>query len=103
MSARVDAETQAAAGDLAPSAYGSTPPIAPSLDPDERWGGHALPHDHPAWMRDTLSISQRTRALLARLKPVALKVIAYWEHRVRSIVVGEGRLSVDASGSYRLD
>jgi len=75
----------------------------PVLDPDDRYGGHALPSDHPAWMKDTLSISQRTRALLARLKPVVVKVVAYWEHRVRSIAIGTRRLSVDPSGSYRLD
>jgi hypothetical protein len=78
-------------------------PVAPvAADADERWGGHALPNDHPAWMKDTLSISNRARALLARIKPVAVRVVAFWEHRVRSIAVPGGRVSVDASGSYRL-
>ncbi len=72
-------------------------------DCEDRWGGHALPSDHPAWMKDTLSLSQRARALLAKLKPAAVKVIAYWEHKVRSIVCAGRRISVDASGSYRLD
>jgi hypothetical protein len=103
VSARVEPESVGAPADTAPVLYGAAAPLALGLDPDERFGGHALPRDHPAWMRDTLSISQRTRALLGRLKPVALKVVAYWEHRVRSIAIGNARLSVDASGSYRLD
>ncbi len=103
MSARVDPEVQAQLTDATPAPYAAAAPIAPSLDPDERFGGHALPRDHPAWMRDTLSISQRTRVLLGKLKPVALKIISFWEHRVRSIAIGNARLSVDSSGSYRLD
>lgn len=99
----MDADAAAGAADSAPVAFAATLPAMPVLDPDDRYGGHALPSDHPAWMKDTLSISQRTRALLARLKPVVVKVVAYWEHRVRSIAIGTRRLSVDASGSYRLD
>jgi hypothetical protein len=74
-----------------------------ALDSDDRWGGHTLPNDHPAWMKDTLSISQRARALLAQIRPAAVKVIAYWEHRVRSVIIGERRVSVDASGCYRME
>jgi hypothetical protein len=54
-------------------------------------------------MRDALSISQRARALLAKLQPVVVRVVAFWEHRVKSIAVGGRTLSVDASGSYRCD
>jgi hypothetical protein len=54
-------------------------------------------------MRDTISISQRARALLAQIKPVVLTVIGAWDHRLRSIFVGGRRVSVDPSGSYRLD
>lgn len=78
-------------------------PVEPS-DPDERWGnGSSLPSDHPAWMRDALSISQRARALLAKLQPVVVRVVAFWEHRVKSVTIGGRTLSVDASGSYRCD
>ncbi len=109
MSARVDVpnETQSALGDNA-SAQGAAvalPFAAPvgNVDSDDRWGnGPALPSDHPAWARDALSISQRARALLARIKPVVVRVIAFWEHRVKSITIGGRTLSVDASGSYRL-
>lgn len=102
MSARVEGDAPALAPDAELVAYAALPPSI-ALDPDDRWGGHALPHDHPAWMKDTLSISQRTRALLGRLRPVVVKVIAFWEHRVRSIAIGDRRLCVDPSGSYRLE
>ncbi len=109
MSARVDAqnETQPALvdGGAAASAALALPLAAPvgAVDPDDRWGnGPALPSDHPAWARDALSISQRARALLARIKPVVVRVIAFWEHRVKSISIGGRTLSVDASGSYRM-
>ena len=108
MSARVDPDAQAAANApsnaLALALPSSSAPLAlTAIDYDDRWGGHTLPGDHPPWMKDTLSISQRARALIATLRPVVLKVIAFYEHHVRSIVVGNGRLSVDSSGSYRLD
>ncbi len=109
MSARVDvqSETQPALGDNASAAgAGVALPFATpvgNVDPDERWGNvPALPADHPAWARDALSISQRARALLARIKPVVVRVIAFWEHRVKSIAIGGRTLSVDASGSYRV-
>jgi hypothetical protein len=54
-------------------------------------------------MKDTLSISQRARGLLAQMRPAIVKVIAYWEHRVRSVIIGERRVFVDASGSYRME
>jgi hypothetical protein len=106
MSTRVDPESQflATTANAPGQAYLNAVPIAPiAADPDDRWGGHALPNDHPAWMKDTLSISGRARALLAKIKPVAVRVVAFWEHRVRSIAVPGGRVSVDASGSYRLN
>ncbi len=103
MSARVDLDAQA----------GATLPFTPSeaaaeaqlvaFDPDDRYSGPSLPGDHPRWMRDTLSISQRARALLVKVKPVVIRVVTYWEHRVRSILVAGGTLSVDRSGSYRFD
>jgi hypothetical protein len=101
MSGRVDADSQGpSSGALASGAIPAAPPIA--FDPDDMLG-HALPSDHPAWMKDTLSLSQRARLLFTRLKPVVITVQRFWDHHVRSIVVGGRRLSVDASGSYRLD
>lgn len=96
----VDAD---ASNPASPLAAAAAPPLAPiAIDPDLELASD-LPRDHPAWMRDTLSVSQRARSLLERLRPTVVKVVRFWEHRVRSIVVGGRRLSVDFSGSYRLD
>ena len=62
-----------------------------------------LPRDHPKWVKDALSVSQRARDLIVRLPRVALDVLTFWDHRIRSIVVGDSRVSVDPSGSYRLE
>ena len=62
-----------------------------------------LPHDHPQWVKDALSVSNRARELIARLKPVVIAVLSFWDHRIRSTFVGGSRLSVDASGSYRAE
>lgn len=104
MSARVDSDGAPLALGLTAIATPAPEALAPlAMDPDERYDGSALPGDHPAWLRDAVSMSQRARALLASLKPVVLHVIGAWEHRVRSIVVGGRSMKVDASGSYRID
>jgi hypothetical protein len=92
------AQAPAVPAQLAPSLV-----AAISLDPDDRYGGNALPNDHPHWMKDTLSISQRARTLLQKIKPIVLRVITAWDHRVRSVSIAGRTLKVDASGSYRFD
>jgi len=72
------------------------------LDPDAEVGNN-LPADHPAWAKDVLSLSARFRAMLSRIKPAVIRVLTYWDHHVRSIVVGGRRMAVDASGCYRLE
>jgi hypothetical protein len=62
-----------------------------------------LPHDHPRWVRDAIAVSQRAREIVAKLRPVALHVLSFWDHRVRCIVVADRRIAVDASGCYRAD
>ncbi len=62
-----------------------------------------LPYDHPRWVKDALAVSQRAREILAKLRPVALKVLCFWDHRIRSIVIGDRRVHVDPSGCYRAD
>jgi hypothetical protein len=62
-----------------------------------------LPNDHPAWARDVVTLSRRARELLGRLRPIAVRVFAAWEHRVRSILIGNRRVSIDPSGCYRAD
>jgi len=103
MSARVETEGPAPIGVATDAALAAAPPLPIAVDADDRWGGHALPNDHPAWMKDTLSISHRARGLLAKVKPAFVAVVACWQHRVRSILVAGRRVTVDASGSYRLD
>ena len=71
--------------------------------PDVELEAPFLPRDHPAWMRDAVALSMRARELLAKLKPVAIRVLTFWDHAVRSLSVAGRRLSVDGSGSYRLD
>jgi hypothetical protein len=72
------------------------------VDADADIGAATHPADHPRWQRDVVSISARARTVLAQLKPVALRVLSYWDHRVREIALGGRRLAVDPAGSYRL-
>jgi len=60
-----------------------------------------LPPDHPPWLPDVLSLSARARRLAERLEPVLLRIMSYWDHRVRSLRVGGVRITVDPAGSYR--
>ena len=62
-----------------------------------------LPRDHPHWVRDTVSISSRARAVLERLRPIAVRVLSFWDHALRTVTIGGRSLSVDLSGSYRLE
>lgn len=68
---------------------------APDLAP-------ALPSDHPSWQRDVLSVSTRARALIAALRPLVVKVLTYWDHRLGDITIGARTFGVDAAGCYRL-
>ncbi len=62
-----------------------------------------LPHDHPQWVKDALSVSSRARSLIATLRPLLIRVTTFWDHRVRSITIGPHRLTIDPCGSYRCD
>jgi hypothetical protein len=62
----------------------------------------SLPGGHPMWQRDVLAVSARVRAVVAALRPVAVRVLTFWDHVVRSINIGHRRIEVDPSGSYRL-
>ncbi len=62
-----------------------------------------LPHDQPRWVKDAVAVSQRARELIAKLQPAAVHVLCFWDHRIRTIAVGERRVQVDASGCYRAD
>jgi hypothetical protein len=60
-----------------------------------------LPHEQPRWVRDAVAVSQRAREVVAKLRPVAVRVLSFWDHRIRSIAIGERFVEVDASGCYR--
>ncbi len=61
----------------------------------------SLPRDHPAWQRDVLAVSARVRAIVARMRPVALRVLTFWDHTVRRAIVGGRAVEIDPSGCYR--
>ena len=62
----------------------------------------ALPGGHPLWQRDAIAVSARVRAILATLQPVAVRVLAFWDHVVRTVRVGGRTVEVDPSGCYRV-
>jgi hypothetical protein len=62
-----------------------------------------LPHDHPQWMKDALSVSNRARELISQLKPIVIRVLSFWDHRIRSAIVGGSHVTIDPSGSYRAE
>jgi hypothetical protein len=77
-------------------------PVIPALAEADLDAGH-LPNDHPQWVRDAIAVSRAARDLVARLKPVVIRVLTFWDHGVRCIAVGGRRVGVDASGSYRIE
>jgi len=99
---RIEADESGAA--LAHSAGGESEPepVIPRVAQTELESG-GLPGDHPRWVRDAVALSHRARQLLATLKPVIIAVLSFWDHRLQCIVVGDRRVRVDPSGSYRTD
>jgi hypothetical protein len=61
-----------------------------------------LPHDRPRWVTDAVAVSRAAREVVARLRPIAIRVLSVWDHRLHSVVVAGRGVQVDASGSYRL-
>jgi hypothetical protein len=62
-----------------------------------------LPQDQPRWVKDAVALSQRARELITKLRPAGVRVLCFWDHRIRSVVVGDRRVQIDASGCYRTD
>ncbi len=92
-----------------PSAYVGIDPSAilalqpPTIPIDaEASGDPRLPADHPQWQRDVLSISSRTRAIIATIVPTIVRTFSYWDHRLRELALGARTLSVDPAGCYKL-
>jgi hypothetical protein len=61
-----------------------------------------LPHDQPRWVKDAVAVSQRARELISKLRPIVIAVLSFWDHRVRSVVIGDRCVQVDPSGCYRV-
>jgi hypothetical protein len=81
---------------------GGSLPLLP-LVPDDELETPPLPREHPKWVKDALAISARARNVIARLRPAIVRVLTFWDHHVRSIAIAGRELSVDISGSYRLE
>ena len=60
-----------------------------------------LPRDHPQWAHDAVTVSSRAKEFIRRLSPVVVRVLGFWDHRVRSSVIAGLRIAIDPSGSYR--
>lgn len=95
---RIESESPAAI--LAPL---EGPAYIAALLPEGELETPPLPRELPQWVKDAVAISRRARRLLAGIKPVVVRVLTFWDHRVRSIGVAGRKLSIDPSGSYRVD
>jgi hypothetical protein len=103
VSAQVERDPAGALGAAGPAVVAApAAPLAVAFDPEIE-SAPQLPSDHPAWARDRLALTMRARELVAKLKPAAVLIRTFWDHHVRSMTIGRFRLSVDASGSYRLE
>jgi hypothetical protein len=80
---------------------GGAPVLA--LLPDDEYETPPLPREFPKWTKDALAVSQRARQLIAKLRPVLIRVLTFWDHHKRCALIGGRELQVDISGSYRID
>ncbi|MBV8600072.1 MAG: hypothetical protein JO359_00770 [Candidatus Eremiobacteraeota bacterium] len=64
---------------------------------------HKLPRDHPHHPADAIALGSRGRGLVRNLRPLPVRVMTSWDHRARTVNAGARRISVDGSGSYRID
>ncbi len=96
-------ETPAALGTFDPALVYplALAPALPPIDADAS-GVPEFSSEHPQWQRDVVSISSRTRALLATIVPVVVRTLSYWDHRIREIALGTRTLGIDPAGCYRL-
>lgn len=98
MPRRIERDPESLRSDLAPVL---AEPLAATA-PDAELETPPLPRDLPPWARDAIAVSQRARDLLARIPPAIVRIVTFWDHRVRNAVVAGRRLDIDPSGSYRL-
>lgn len=96
--ARVDPDTNPAIYQPVSAANALLP-----LIPEDELETPPLPREHPKWVKDALAVSQRARQIIAQLRPVVVRVLTFWDHHVRGIAIAGHELSVDITGSYRID
>ena len=99
--ARVDPDTSPVYYPAPQPALAGVVPIL-ALVPDDELETPPLPREHPKWAKDSLAISARARALIQRLRPVIVRIMTFWDHKFRTISVGDRQMTVDASGCYRV-
>lgn len=82
-----------------------TPRSEPVARPQRALDAEAesLSRDRAKRTGDAISISHKARELVARLRPVVVRVVRFWDHQMRSILVAGRRVYVDPSGSYRVE
>jgi hypothetical protein len=97
---RIEREEAAAATPLRAQNATTEPIVAEIAHAENDAAG--LPHDHPRWVKDAVAVSRAAREVVARLRPIAIRVLTIWDHRLRTAAVEGCRIQVDASGSYRL-
>jgi hypothetical protein len=86
-----------------PALAGIVPSSGPvQLGNAEMERASSLPRDHPTWQRDVLAVSARVRSTLAGLRPLAIRVLSFWDHVTRAVSIGSRTIEIDPSGSYRL-
>lgn len=98
MHGRIEREPRAARY-LGVPAYEAILPLVP----DDELETPPLPREHPQWIRDAAAVSHRARQMLAKLRPLVLRVFSFWDHRLRGTLIAGRRVSIDASGSYRAE
>lgn len=77
-----------------------TPPARSAAD-EELTPRVILPIDHPAWRKDSVGLSQRAKMFLAKITPILVRVLTFWDHRITSLDVDGRHVEIDPSGSYR--
>jgi hypothetical protein len=64
-------------------------------------GEIVLPRDHPKWLRDRFVVSSTTKSLRSRIKPFAIRLLGFWDHRAHRLSIEDGTIQIDDSGAYR--
>jgi hypothetical protein len=77
-------------------------PLLPFV-PEDELETPPLPREHPKWVKDAIAVSHRARHFITQLRPVVVRVLTFWDHRMRGLALGSRTLTVDFSGSYRLE